>query len=185
MIEEKILQGEKVILRSLTAEDVPLLARWLFSPEVLPWLQLSEDPPHLRTVEAVRERYERMRADWGTRLWRIDTQEGFPVGQIELVNIHPLHGRAEIHLCIGETGERSRGMGTAAIRCLLHYVFQATTPTLRRVFITPDADNGRAIRCFEKSGFVREGVLRAHRLRHGQPTDMVMMGVLREDFLKQ
>jgi RimJ/RimL family protein N-acetyltransferase len=52
---------------------------------------------------------------------------------------------------------------------------------LRRIFATPDADNGRVLRVFEKCGFVREGLLRQHRLRHGVPTDMVMMGLLRED----
>jgi RimJ/RimL family protein N-acetyltransferase len=46
------------------------------------------------------------------------------------------------------------------------------------VSLTVDRDNDRAIRCYEKCGFVREGVLRAHRLRFGQPIDMIVMGIL-------
>jgi RimJ/RimL family protein N-acetyltransferase len=53
---------------------------------------------------------------------------------------------------------------------------------MRRVDLITDIDNERGIRCYEKCGFVREGVLRAHRLRYGQPLDMATMAVLREDW---
>jgi hypothetical protein len=43
-----------------------------------------------------------MQADPFTETWRIDTVKGRPVGQIELVDIHPLQRRAEVHVCIGE-----------------------------------------------------------------------------------
>jgi hypothetical protein len=49
------------------------------------------------------------------------------------------------------------------------------------VTLIADADNARGIRCYEKCGFVREAVLRGHRLRYGRPLDMIAMGVLRED----
>src|SRR5437016_6155120 len=98
MYHEANLTEQKVILHPLKLADVPLLARWFFDPAVVHWLQLSEDPPDLRTVDAVRERFEHMQADPGTRLWRIDTQAGAPIGQIEMVDIHPLQKRAELHL---------------------------------------------------------------------------------------
>jgi len=124
MHNEAILAGKKVTLRPLTVEDVPLLARWFFDPEVVHWLQLSEDPPNLRTIDAVRERFEHMQADPGTRLWRIDTPEGKPIGQIEMVDIHPLQKRAELHLCIGEKEYWSGGYGSDAIKCVLQYGFE-------------------------------------------------------------
>jgi RimJ/RimL family protein N-acetyltransferase len=52
---------------------------------------------------------------------------------------------------------------------------------LRRVTLITDADNERGIRCYEKCGFVKEGVLRGHRLRHGEPLDMLAMAVLAEE----
>jgi hypothetical protein len=44
-------------------------------------------PPHLRTMEAIRERFEIMRDDPFTEVWRI-AADGRPIGQIELVGIH-------------------------------------------------------------------------------------------------
>jgi hypothetical protein len=58
-VADRALEGGEVRLRPLLENDVSLLAKWLFDPDVLHWLQLSEDPPQLRTEEAVRERYER------------------------------------------------------------------------------------------------------------------------------
>ena len=114
MLHNDVLVGTEVMLRPLSEEDVILLDRWFFDPEVLHWLQLSEDPPQLHTIEAVRERYQQMQADPFTKIWRIDTQSGRPICQIELVNIHPLQRRAEMHLCIGEKDVRGSGYGTQA-----------------------------------------------------------------------
>ncbi len=55
---------------------------------------------------------------------------------------------------------------------------------LRRVFAMADEDNARVIHRFERCGFEREGLLRRHRLWHGQPVDMVIMGILDEDYRK-
>ena len=175
MVSDPVLKDGEVSLRPLVEEDVPLLARWFFDPDVLQWLQLSEDPPHLRTMEAIRERFVMMRDDPFTEVWRIDA-EGRPIGEIELVGIHGLQLRAEVHLSIGEKDVWGRGHGSRALRLVLYHAFENLR--LRRVFAMADADNARVIRLFEKCGFAREGLLREHRLRHGLPVDMVVMGLL-------
>ncbi len=85
-----------------------------------------------------------------------------------------------MHLLVGEKDTWGRGYGTRAVRRLLEHAFDDLR--LRRVFATADEDNARVIRCFEKCGFAREGRLRRHRLRHGQPVDMVVMGILDEEY---
>jgi RimJ/RimL family protein N-acetyltransferase len=179
MKHDYVIEGSAVRLCPLTENDVPLLARWLFDPDILHWLQLSEDPPQLRTLEAVQERHEQMQADPFSLTWRIDSRAGQPIGQIELVDIRRLQGRAEMHLLIGEKTTWGGGHGTDAIRQVSGFAFRQLS--LRRIFATPDADNARVLRVFEKCGFVREGLLRQHRLRHGIPTDMYVMCLLRDD----
>ena len=175
MVTDPSLKDGGVSLRPLVEDDVPLLARWFSDPDVVQWLQISEDPPHLRTMEAMRERFEMMRDDPFTEVWRIDV-EGSPIGQIELVEIHELQRRAEVHLCIGEKDVWGRGHGTRAVRLALYRAFEDLR--LRRVFAMADADNSRVIGLLERCGFAREGLLREHRLRQGRPVDMVVMGVL-------
>lgn len=178
-----ILEGEGVRLRPMEDGDVPLLARWLNDPDVRHWLHLSEDSERLLTLEAHRERFERIRADPAHVSWCIETKDGQPIGEIGLMDIHRLHSRAELGVTIGEKDFWSRGYGTDAVRRVLRYAFEEMG--LRRVGLITDEDNLRAIRCYEKCGFVREGLLRAFRLRHGRPLNMVAMGALREEFEKQ
>ena len=180
MIERMVLEGEKVRLRPMADNDVPLLMRWLNDPDVRYWTHLSEDSAEVLTMEGHRERWERIRDDPTHISWRIDTRDGHPIGELGLLAISPLHGRAELAISIGEKEYWSRGYGTDAIRGVLRYAFGQLG--LRRVQLITDEDNLRGLRCYEKCGFVREGLLRAHRLRQGQPLNMVAMGILREEW---
>jgi RimJ/RimL family protein N-acetyltransferase len=179
MIPKRVLEGQRVRLRPLEEGDVPLLARWFGNPEVRHWTHLSEDPPSVQTVEGHRERYRRMRDDPRQLRFCIETGDGHPIGDLGLLDIHP-HGRLELGITIGDTAYWGRGYGTDAVRTALRYAFGELR--CRRVYLITDEDNLRAHRCFEKCGFVREGLLRAHRLRDGQPLNMLIMGVLRSEF---
>ncbi len=181
MISESILQGERVRLRPPEERDLPLFVRWFNDPDVRYWLSMS-DAPEL-TLEAEREWYEEMRADPARVIWCMDTGEGQPIGNLGLHAIDEGQGRATLGISIGERECWGRGYGTDAIRQALRYGFQELG--LRRIDLEVDEDNLRGIRSYEKCGFVREGLLRAHRLRRGQPVNAVVMAVLREEFESQ
>ena len=121
-----------------------------------------------------------MRADPWRLVWCIETEDGQPIGNLGLHAIDETHGRATLGIAIGEKDHWGRGYGTDAIRQVLGYAFRELG--LRRVDLHVDEDNVRGIRCYEKCGFVREGLLRGHRLRLGEPVNCVVMAVLREDW---
>jgi len=178
MIAESLLQGRKVRLRPVEEGDLPLFVRWLNDPEVRYWLAISEDPE--LSIDSEQEWYEEMRGDLTRIVWVIQTLEGRPIGDVELRDIDETHGRAALGIAIGEKEYWSRGYSTDAMRQVLRYAFEDME--LRRVELYTDEDNVRGIRCYEKCGFVREGLLRARRLRQGQPVNAVIMSVLREDW---
>lgn len=182
MIANCVLEGRQVRLRPLKERDIPLLALWFGDSEVRNWTHLSEDPPSAQTVEGHRERYHRMRDDPRQVRFCIETMDGHPIGDLGLLDIHP-HGRAELGITIGDKAYWGRGYGADAIRTALRYAFGRLG--CRRVYLITDEDNVRAHRCFEKCGFVREGLLRGHRLRHGLPLNMLMMGILHHEFESQ
>jgi RimJ/RimL family protein N-acetyltransferase len=70
--------------------------------------------------------------------------------------------RAELGISIHDKTQWSKGLGTDAVRLVVDYAFEELD--LNRVELTTDEENARAIRCYEKVGFVREGLLRQHRL---------------------
>ena len=73
-----------------------------------------------------------------------------------------------------------KGYGTEAVRLALKFAFDYLN--LERVALSVQANNPRAIRAYEKAGFVREGLLRRDAYRNGEYIDVVQMGVLREEF---
>jgi len=171
-----VLQGERTRLRPLREDDLPLVVRWFNDPGVRHWLHQSDRPD--ATLEVAREHFWRPVAKGRALAWMIETPDGQPVGTLRLLEIDPHHGRAELAISIGETEHWDRGLGTDAIQQALAHAFD--TLRLRRVCLITDADNARGIRCYEKAGFISEGLLRSHRLRYGQPVDMLAMAVLKE-----
>ena len=172
-----VLTGDLTRLRPRAAEHTPLFVRWYSDPDVLHWLHLSEMP--LPTMESESARFQAHDRDAFRRTWVIETLDGAPIGSVGLVSIDDVHFRAELAISIGEKEYWSGGYGTDAIRRVLRHAFEELE--LNRVYLITDLDNARAIRCYEKCGFTSEGVFRGHRLRYGEPLDMVMMGVLKGD----
>jgi RimJ/RimL family protein N-acetyltransferase len=177
MVAEAVLEAATVRLRPLEDTDLPLLVRWSNDPDVRHWLHRSESPP--LTLELAQALVAAMRRDPGTLVWCIEAERR-PIGDVRLLQVDPANGRAELGIAIGEKACWGRGYGTDAARRILRHAFGELG--LRRVWLITDADNARGIRCYEKCGFVREAVLRGHRLRYGEPLDMIAMGVLREEW---
>ncbi|RLC58485.1 MAG: N-acetyltransferase [Chloroflexi bacterium] len=174
--DETRLEGELVLLRPRVDDDLALFARWHGNPDVRHWLHMSEIPN--QSLELERQRWQIARNDPTRVSFVIETLDGVPIGNIVLVGIDAAHRRAELGIAIGEKEHWGRGYGTDAIRVVLRFAFEVLN--LRRVELITDIDNERGIRAYEKCGFVREGVLRAKRLRYGEPLDMLIMSVLRE-----
>ena len=171
------LEGELVLPRPRVDDDLALFARWHGNPDVRHWLHMSEMPA--QTLELERQRWQIARNDPTRVSFVIETLDGVPIGNIVLIAVDAIHRRAELGIAIGEKGDWGRGYGTDAIRVILRFAFEVLK--LRRVELITDIDNERGIRAYEKCGFVCEGVLRAKRMRYGEPLDMLIMAVLRED----
>ena len=174
-----ILKGEKTSLRPVRENDLPRLTTWGNDPEVRYWLHHSERED--ATVDDAREEY--LSSDEHRLSLAIENDAGALIGVIRLLGIDRTHGRAELAIMIGDKKAWSRGYGTEAMRLLLRHAFEDIG--LRRVELITDVDNERGIRSYEKCGFVREGLLRQHRLRHGEPLDMIVMSILQEEFEAQ
>ncbi len=89
---------------------------------------------------------------------------------------------ASLSILIGNTALHGQGYGTEALQILTHYAF--TEVNLNRLELTVSDYNLSGIRCYEKCGFQHEGRKREAMFRDGQYHDVVLMAILREDWLK-
>jgi RimJ/RimL family protein N-acetyltransferase len=165
-----------VRLRPTEERDLPKFVEWLGDREVTRWLAAMDSPP---TLADEFEWYQGRREDPDSVMWSIETLDGRLAGNVEL-RMAPRAKRAEMGIAIQDKSLWSQGLGTDALRLVLRYAFDDLE--LNRVELTTDEENARAIRCYEKCGFVREGLLRQHRLIDGKFGNTVMMAVLREEW---
>ena len=89
-----------------------------------------------------------------------------------------MHRSAELQIRIGSATSQNRGLGSEAVRQLIAHGFSQLK--LHRISLHVFANNQRAIRAYEKNGFVREGLLRQAARVDGQWLDVVCMARVRE-----
>ena len=101
------------------------------------------------------------------------------IGTVQLTNIHCVDRSAEFSIMIGDRDHWSKGVGTLATRFMLDHGFHDLN--LNRIYLTVLSSNIRAIKTYERVGFVREGVLREAVFKDGRFEDLIQMSQLRGD----
>jgi RimJ/RimL family protein N-acetyltransferase len=113
----------------------------------------------------------------------LDSSCGRFVGTARLHSILWADRKATVALGIFDRRFWSHGYGTEALRLLMRLAFDDLG--LHRLRLRVLHYNLRAIRCYEKCGFVREGVERESALVDGVWHDDVLMGILESEYRAQ
>jgi aminoglycoside 6'-N-acetyltransferase len=139
------LRGRHVVLRPLQPADAPELLAIHRSPEVAAWwgapeagFPMDDDPDSTRMTIL---------------------HEGRIAGLIQFSEeLEPDYRHASIDLFL-DPALHNRGLGTDALTTLAEHLLTARGH--HRITIDPASENVAAIRCYEKAGFRRVGVMRA------------------------
>ncbi|MFZ0217283.1 MAG: GNAT family protein [Candidatus Dormiibacterota bacterium] len=113
------------------------------------------------------------------RHWVIEWN-GHCVGNAGLSRWDEPHRYATYSIAIFAADARGRGIGTAVTRTILRYVFDVAH--LHRVDLRVLEFNERAIHCYERCGFVREGVERETALVDGRYRNDLRMRILEQEY---
>jgi RimJ/RimL family protein N-acetyltransferase len=171
-----------VTLRPVVEEDIPRLLRWVSSPRMLvQWAgpDLFRFPLDVDQLLA----YVRMGdGECATmRLFAVeDADTGAVVGHCELGAINREQGTASVCRVLLDPERRGSGFCLPMMQEVLRVAFREYG--LRRVSLRVAGHNTAAIRCYERAGFVREGLLRKATMVDGQYWDVVVMAVLRDEW---
>ncbi len=168
-----VLTGEKCVLRPFTEADADVMREIIHDPEVL---RFTGEPPGELTPE-------RLRSWYGTRAGQPDRLDlavtdrgtGELLGEVVLYEWDPAARGCTFRTLIGSRG-RGRGVGTEAIRLVVGYGFEELG--LHRIQLEAYRHNHRALRVYQKVGFLVEGVRRETEMRDGEWVDEVLMAIL-------
>lgn len=164
----------KLVVRRLEETDAELLVKWLSDPKVLAYYE-GRDRPH--DLEMVKKHF----LDEDKSITRCIIQyDGQDIGYIQYYCITdeereqygyndflgPIFGMDQF---IGESSMWNRGIGTELITSMVYYL--KSHEDAEKIVMDPQAWNERALRVYEKAGFVKKKYLPSHEWHEGEYRD--------------
>ncbi|GAB2533359.1 GNAT family N-acetyltransferase [Gracilibacillus alcaliphilus] len=171
-----LVEGNNISIRRLQQQDDHLLAKWLSDPDVLAFYQGRDRPLDLVKVHdefySQENRIKRCIIEYQCQpigylqFYPLDEQER----QVFQLEANAVYGMDQF---IGEPAFWGKGIGQTFVRMMAAYLINHESA--KKVVVDPQQSNLRAIRCYEKCGFVKIKVLADHEWHEGDFRDCWLM----------
>lgn len=173
---------QRIRLRKMTEQDVEVYHSWRNDARVMetttPYLDVytpEETDAFVRSV---------ILGSSNSKSYIIaDVEIEKPIGIMSLISIDYKNRNAELIIDIGEPDYWGKGYGQEALQILLQYAFHELN--LHRLSLRVFDFNERAIRLYPRMGFKQEGVMKETLFRNGAWHDIIYMGLLQSEYMKQ
>ena len=167
-----MLKGTCVGLRALEPGDAETMWSWYQDHE----FSVLDGNIYPSSLESIREFMRSLPSPaFADVSLGIENEQGSLIGIVRLKRVNAENRTADFGIAI-ERGHWNRGYGTDATRTILRFAFEEMN--LHRVQLGVLEYNTRAIRCYEKCGFIEEGRQRRSKFRDGRYWDNIMMAIL-------
>ncbi len=173
----KLLTGQRIYLSGFQEEDSIAIKQWSEYEELQRLLDAIPFKPKSN------EKIKKWMDEQGDSEFRFAIRlkdDGKIIGYVELDGILWTHRVGWLSIAIGDDQYWGNGYGKEAFECLLSYAFYELN--LYRLQLTVFSYNERAIRLYESLGFIKEGSFRQFLQRDGKRHDMVLYGLLSEEW---
>jgi RimJ/RimL family protein N-acetyltransferase len=175
-----LLRGEKVHLAAISKDDLPTYHKWFSNPEFL--RLLSGDVAMPKTVENETEWYESASKSKDEYVFGIRAlDDNRLLGNCSIFDIAYASRACMVGIYIGDPDNWGKGYGSEAMNILVRFGFMELN--FNRMELNVFSYNPRAIKSYEKIGFVQEAVIRESLYRDGTYHDIHVMGILRRDWM--
>lgn len=175
-----LIVGQLCRLRPIRRSDAMISIGWRNNPEIRNAVMGYRFP----VTETMEDRwYDQVLAEQSGRRATFAIEEnidGVFIGFVHLTEIDWPSRAAQFGIVIGDTSRQCRGIGSEASRLALRYAFN--TLNLDRLELRVSEPNTRARHIYQKLGFREEGRLRRAAFIDGVAIDVMVMGILREEF---
>lgn len=178
-LQTNLLIGEKVKLAPYTKDDQQSVTKWWNDIDFVRLMDTGMFRP--TTIEKQEEEHKGLLKNNHAVPFSIrTTDDNTLIGYIGAMNINWQARHCMVVIGIGEKDYWDKGYGTDAMRVLLRYAFMEMN--MNRVGLEVVGYNQRAIKSYEKIGFVHEVTMRQFVWRDGQYFDAHIMSILREEW---
>lgn len=172
----KKVVGKRIYLSPRSPDDAEIFTKWLNDFEVTDYISKS---PKIITFEGEKEFLEKQRSN-SADFAIVTLNNDNIIGTISLENVNSISKAAELGIFIGEKDYLSKGYGAEAIMLVLDYGFNYLN--LNSIRLQVLEFNQRAMKCYNKCGFIETGRIRKIEYLNGKYYDAILMDILREEF---
>jgi ribosomal-protein-alanine N-acetyltransferase len=176
------LESDRLYFRALTASDAEgNYLSWMNDSEVTQYLESRFQPHSAESLKAfIHANSDSSDLVFCAIVLKHDHRH---IGNIKLGPIERVHQRADVGLIIGEKECWGKGYGTEAYKLMVEHAF--LNLNLHKVTAGAYVANEASVKALQRAGFTEEGRRRAHCFLDGQYTDVLLFGVLKDDFERQ
>jgi len=186
-MSDYLIQVDDVRVRRMQDDmyDYELMEKWRTDERVLEFYGGRDYPYYL---EKVQEKYLPLIKGEEKIFPCIFNYKNIPVGYLQYYALNDLLETEKQAYCLEETNDVyavdlfigepdywSQGIGTKVLVAVINYLF--TQLQAKKIVIDPYVGNHRAIRCYEKCGFVKVRLLPKHDLHEGKYRDCWLMAI--------
>ena len=172
-----MLKGKRLKLTPLKKEYIDKFLGWLNDPEITQYLMRFR--PLTREMEE--EWYNNLKSREDKIIFSILLNEDNQlIGNCGIEDLNWIDRTAICGVFIGDKEKQGKGYGTEALHLLVDYAFN--TLNLNRIELLVYDFNDRAIRCYQKVGFIEEGRKRQAVFKNGKYYNVIFMSILREEW---
>jgi diamine N-acetyltransferase len=178
--DRHMIRGERVFLRAAERADLSMFVRWLNDAETASFI--TNRAPMSQAMEE--QWFDKLLVDHAKTRWFFVIcllEGGVPIGTTGLFDVDHVNGSAGFGIIIGEKKLWGQGYGGDALNAIIDFGFGELR--LERIWLDVYDFNSRARRSYEKAGFTLEGTQRHATFQNGRYLDLVLMSILREDWL--
>lgn len=174
------MQKKIVYLRVLEEGDIITTTKWMNDSEIsdimgyLPVFDLTNQLEWFRKGTVDKTRYI-------FAICNISNDEH--IGNVGLGNIDYVHRHCMFNIFIYDANNRGQGRGREATELALHFAFNRLN--MNKVYLRTSDRFVGAIKMYQKLGFVKEGIMRAHYFSNGAYEDKIMYSILKNEFYEQ
>lgn len=166
-----MIKGKKISLKALEKDDLRRCWKWVNDPEVTKNMGGSI----LKSMHEEERWYEETQKRDKKKIFAIQVNKKH-IGNITLHNIDSHNKRAGLGIMIGDKRYWDKGYGSDAIKTRLSMGFNELN--LHKIYLHVFPSNKRALKCYEKYGFKKEGVLKEHVFKGGKHLGLIVMSII-------
>lgn len=167
------IEGGKINLRKVKDSDFNKIIKW-HENQLLTYFSGDRLPKDLNECK---KRY--LNNNLLNQILAIEDKEGNFLGEIEISHIQWKEKVAELFMYIGEESLWGKGYGTEALSVFIDYAFNLKG--FKTIYLRVYEQNKRAIRCYEKCGFRKKGIL---KIKNRDKNDNLILMEINEDTYK-